>query len=98
MPEEVLEDLSADEFDALLAGFIGREDDRIEPSVFLKAVAELEGRPSQGEVELAGRLVNGDVIFDTPSPLPVGTNTLYVGGTRVTLRLRVGDDQGSGRE
>ena len=44
---------------------------------------------SQQEVELSGRVVNGEIIFDVPAPLPVGTNTLYVGDTKVTLNLRV---------
>ena len=89
MAKETFEDLSTDEFNQLVDEFITREDDRIEPSTFLKAVAELERRRAAREVELTGRVVNGEVIFDPPAPLPVETNTLYVGDTKVTLRLRL---------
>jgi len=89
MAKETFEELSTSEFNQLVDEFITREDDRIEPSTFLKAVAELERRRAAREVELTGRVVNGEIIFDTPAPLPVETNTLYVGDTKVTLRLRL---------
>jgi hypothetical protein len=38
---------------------------------------------------LLGRLVNGEIIFDLPAPLPVGSNTQYVGDTKIKLNLRV---------
>ena len=89
MAKETIGDLTTDEFNQLIDNFITREDDRIEPSTFLKAMAELERRRTVKEVELTGSVVNGEVIFDTPAPLPVGTSTLYVGDTKVMLRLRV---------
>lgn len=92
MPKETVGDLTVVEFGDLVTGFIERGDDRIEPSTFLHAAAELDRKQGYSEVELAGRLVNGDVIFDSPSALPVGTNTLYIGSTKVTLRLRTEDD------
>ena len=88
MAKETFEELSTDEFNQLVDEFITREDDRIAPSTFLKAVAKLERRRTAREVELTGRVVNGEVIFDTPAPLLVETNTLYVGDTKVRLRLR----------
>jgi hypothetical protein len=87
MAREIIGDLTTSEFDQLIENFITREDDRITPSVFLAAMAELERRQATQEVELTGRLVNGDVEFDTPAPLPVDTNTIYVGDTRVKLKL-----------
>ena len=89
MEKETLADLTTDEFDQLIDDFIAREDDRIEPSTFLLAMAELERKRAIREVELTGSLVNGQIIFDTPAPLPVGANTVYVGELKMTLRLRV---------
>jgi hypothetical protein len=34
-------------------------------------------------------MVNGQIIFDTPAPLPVGANTVYVGDLKMTLKLRL---------
>ncbi len=89
MTKETIEDLTTDEFNQLVDGFIAREDDRIEPSTFLKAVAELEQKRAVKEVELTGVMINGQIIFDTPAPLPVGANTVYVGDLKMTLKLRV---------
>jgi hypothetical protein len=51
-------------------------------------MADVAAQRSQHEVELSGRVVNGEIIFDLPAPLPVATNTLYVGETKITLKLR----------
>jgi hypothetical protein len=89
MIEETIQDLTTEDFNQLVEGFIAREDDRIEPSVFLKAIVELERKRAIKEVELTGQVINGEVIFDAPAPLPVEANTLYVGDTKVTLKLRL---------
>jgi hypothetical protein len=88
-----MDDLTTEEFNQLIDNFIAREDDRIEPSTFLKAMAELERRRAVREVELTGCLVNGEVIFDTPAPLPVGRNTIYFGDMKMTLKLRVHSEE-----
>ncbi len=84
MAKETIGDLTTDEFNQLIDNFIAREDDRIEPSTFLKAVAELERKRAVKEVELTGRMVNGDI--------------LYVGDTKVTLRLRAEGDEQAGAQ
>ena len=91
MEKETLVELTTDEFDQLLEGYITRDDDRIEPSVFLSALTELEQRRPVNEIELSGSFVNGQIIFDTPAPLPVSANTVYVGDTKMTLKLRLPD-------
>jgi hypothetical protein len=89
MTKETIDDLTTDEFNQLINNFITREDDRIEPSTFLKAMAEVERKRAVKEVELTGRVVSGEIIFDMPTPLPVDNNTIYVGDTKITLTLRV---------
>jgi hypothetical protein len=42
MSEESIQDLTTEDFNRLIDDFVAREDDRIEPSVFLTAMAELE--------------------------------------------------------
>ena len=53
MGKETLAELTTDEFNQLLEGYLTRADDRIEPSAFLSALAELE----QHEIELSGSVV-----------------------------------------
>lgn len=42
MSEKTIQDLTIEEFNQLVDDFVVREDDRIEPSVFLTAMAGLE--------------------------------------------------------
>ena len=88
MKTETIENLATDDFNRLVTDFIAREDDRIEPSTFLKAMAELERNRGIKELELTGRVVGGEIIFDTPAPIPVINNTIYIGDMKMTLRLR----------
>lgn len=87
--KETISDLTTAEFNQVVETFVDREDDRIEPSAFLKAIAELEHNHPVKSVELTGQVVNGTVIFDTPAPLPVVNNTFYIGDTKVTLKLQM---------
>jgi predicted nucleotidyltransferase len=89
--EEMIEDLTTDEFNQLVDNFIAREDDRIEPSTFLMAMAELEQKRAVNEVELTGVVVNDQIIFDEPAALPVSANTIYVGDLKMILKLRTPD-------
>lgn len=80
-----------EEFDALVEQFIVRGEDQVTLPTFLQVMGDIAEQRQQREVELTGRVVNGEIIFDTPAPLPVGKNTLSVGDTKVTLRLRMDD-------
>lgn len=73
------------DYDIALQGL--RTIDEIKRNMLVSADAAAQ--LSQNEVELSGRLVNGEIIFDVPAPLPVSTNTLYVGDTKIKLNLRV---------
>ena len=93
--KQTLADMSGDEFDQLLDQFIERGEDRLTLPTFLQIVSDIADQLKTREVELIGRLVNGEVVFDSPAPLPVETNTLYVGDTKVRLKLRVDrEDEG----
>lgn len=98
MEKETIEELTTGEFNLLIDRFIAREDDRIEPSTFLKAMAELEAGRAIREVELSGSVVNGEIIFDTPAPLPVVGNTIYVGDLKMKFKLRIPGNEMTGSE
>lgn len=89
MDDKTIATMNDDEFDALVGQFIERGEDQMAPQTFLQVMADVAEQRSQREVELSGRVVNGEIIFDIPAPLPVSNNTLYVGDTKITLRLRV---------
>lgn len=89
MNDKTIATMDETEFDALVEQFIERGADRVTPQTFLQVMTDVTAQHSQYEVELSGRVVNGEIIFDTPAPLPVGPNTLYVGDTKVKLNLRL---------
>jgi hypothetical protein len=89
MTEKTIARMSDGEFDALVEQFIERGEDRVPLSTFMQVMADVAEQRQAREVALTGRVVNGEVIFDTPAPVVVAKNTLYVGDTKVTLKLRV---------
>jgi len=86
--KKTIADLTTEEFNELIDGFIQREDDRIEPSTFLKAVAELERERAREVIEITGKLVDGEIIFDEPAPLPVGRSSIFFGDTQIVMKIR----------
>lgn len=89
MDSKTIARMNEDEFNALIDDFIERGEDQVTSQTFLQVAADVAEQRSQREVELSGRIVNGEIIFDQPAALPVGANTLYVGDTKVKLNLRL---------
>ena len=89
MNDKTIATMDETEFDALVEQFIERGTDRVTPQTFLQVMTDVAAQRSQHEVELSGRVVNGEIIFDVSAPLPVGANTLYVGDMKIKLNLRV---------
>ena len=90
MIEKNWENMSEEEFGDLIEHFISRGQDKIELPTFLQVMADLADKKKQREVELSGQVVDGEVIFDSPTPIPVGKNEIYIGDTKIVLKLRVG--------
>lgn len=89
MDDKTIATMNDAEFDTLVEQFISRGEDQVTPQTFLQVMTDVAEQRSEHEVELSGRLVNGEIIFDLPALLPVDTNTLYVGDTKIKLNLRV---------
>lgn len=88
MVDKTISSMNNDEFDALVEQFIERGEDKIAPQTFLQVMAGVAEQHKQHEVEVIVRVVNGEIVLDTLSPLPVDKNALYVGDTKVTLKLQ----------
>ena len=80
MDDKTIATMNDAEFDALVDRFIERGADQVTARTFLQVMTDVAEQRSQHEVELSGRVVNGEIIFDLPAPLPVGANTLYGAG------------------
>jgi hypothetical protein len=64
MDDKTIATMNEAEFDALVEQFIKRGEDRVTPQTFLQVMTDVAEQRSQHEVELSGRVVNGEVIFD----------------------------------
>jgi hypothetical protein len=96
MAGKTISRMKSEEFDALVDQFIDRGEDQVTLPTFLQVMADINEQRKQREVELTGRVVNGEVIFDTPTPLLVGKSTIYVGDTKVVLKLRLDPEREAG--
>jgi hypothetical protein len=92
MADKTITNMSEEEFGALVEQFIERGEDKVMLPTFLSVMADITEQRKTRELELTGCFVNGELYFDTPTPLPVGKNTIYVGDTKIVLKLRVGDE------
>ncbi len=92
MADKTMANMSEEEFDALVEQFIERGEDKVTLPTFLQVMADIAEQRTRREVKLTGRVLNGEVIFDTPTPLPVAPNTIYIGDTKIVLELRADSD------
>ncbi len=69
--------------------FIARGEDCVTQRTFRQVMTEVAEQRSQHYVELSGRVVNGEIIFDLPATLHASANTLYDSDTKIKLNLRV---------
>ena len=91
MANKTIANMSEEEFGNLVEQFIERGEDKVTLPTFLSIMADIAEQRKEREVELSGRVVNGELIFDPPTPLPVAKNTIYVGDTKIVLKLQVAD-------
>jgi hypothetical protein len=89
MDDKTIATMNDAEFDARVDRFIERGEDQVTPQTFLQVMTDVAEQRSQPEAELSERVVNGQISFDLPAPLPVGANTRYAGDTKIKLNLRV---------
>jgi hypothetical protein len=90
MDDQPLDELSHEEFDHLIEGFITRPEDPVAPTTFLKALQEfLQRRPTQ-VVELTAEVIGDQLRFDPAISLPVQGNSFVFGETRFVVKLRPG--------
>lgn len=73
MDDKTITTMNDEEFAEMVEHFIARGEDQVTPQTFLQVMTDVDEERSQREVELSGRIVNGEIIFDLPALLPVAT-------------------------
>ena len=87
---KVLGDLTIEEFDELIEGYIEYGGpDAVSFAAFGEILADLEAASVQETVELTG-VVRGDtIVFDQPrAPITVKDNEIFPRGTKLIIKLR----------
>jgi len=88
METKTIDEMTEEEFDSLLDDITEATFDQVTPEAFVEAMGALEIYQRPRVVELSGIYADGDVLFDTPTVLPVQKNTIIVGHTKIVLKLR----------
>jgi len=88
MTDKPVDELTDQEFDRLIEGFITRPDDPVAPTVFLRALQEFLQRQATQVVELTAEIIGDQLRFDPTAPVAVNGNEFVFGDTRFVVKLR----------
>lgn len=83
--------MSKKRFDQAFAKFIQQSDERITPSAFFNALAEIQRERAPRTIDLQAAIVNGQLHF-APSPeISVRANEIWLGNQRIVVHVASGD-------
>jgi hypothetical protein len=94
MTEKILEELSAEELEQVLGGFITREVNELSMTTFFEAweILERERRARMPVIVVEGDVADDEIALSLPEPVlaPVTAsgNELIVNGYRIVLKLK----------
>ena len=88
METKILEEMSEEEFDALLDKIEDDDFDKITPQAFGEALWALQEQRAEKVIELTAEVVGGSLRFEPTETLPVNGNEIIFGDTRVRIRLK----------
>lgn len=94
MVEKSLTEMSYDEFQALIEGYIersSRETGEMPASTFFELLFERLAARARRTIEVTGRIVNRELVFSLPgpesAPVQVQGNQIFIGDQRIVVRL-----------
>lgn len=88
MNDKPLDELSDQEFDCLIEGFLARPDDPVAPTTFLSALREFLQERTAKVVELTAEVIGEQLRFDPTTAASVQGNEFLFGDTRFVVKLR----------
>jgi hypothetical protein len=83
-----IEEMSEQEFEALLDKVAEGEFDKLTPSAFLDAVWALKARQAEEVIEVTAEVVGEELRFEPCPSLPVRGNEIFLEGKRVVVKLK----------
>jgi len=88
MERKTLEEMSEEEFDALLDKIEDDDYDKVTPQAFGEALWALQEQKAEKVIELTAEVVEGSLHFEPTEALPVNGNEIILGDTRVRVKLK----------
>jgi hypothetical protein len=84
----LIDEMSEQEFDALLDKIADGAFDKLTPSAFLDAVWALKARQAEEVIEAMVEVVGDELQFEPCPALPVRGNEIFLAGKRVIVKLK----------
>jgi len=88
MERKTLEEMSEEEFDALLDKIEDNDYDKVTPQAFGEALWALQEQKTEKIIELTAEVVEGSLRFEPTEIVSVNGNEIIFGDTRVRIRLK----------
>jgi len=88
MERKTLEEMSEEEFDALLDKIEDDDYDKVTPQAFGEALWALQEQKAEKVIELTAEVVEGSLHFEPTQVIPVNGNEIILGNTRVRVKLK----------
>ncbi|MGH9845226.1 MAG: hypothetical protein ACREEM_41445 [Blastocatellia bacterium] len=87
MNDPRLDELGAEEFQAMMNGLLSNDFDKVTPADFFGALAAMDEVEPE-TIELTAFIKNGELVLDQPAPLPVKGSEILIADKRIVIRLR----------
>ena len=88
METKTFEDMSEEEFDALLDRIEADDFDKITPQAFGEALWAIQEQKTAKVIELTAEVVGQGLRFESSEALPVNGNEIILGDTLVRIKLK----------
>jgi len=82
-----LDELSTDEFQAMMSNLLSDDFDKVTATEFFGALAAMDEAGTE-VIELTARVEDGELVLDQPAPLPVNGSEILVNDKKIIIRLR----------
>jgi len=87
MNDPRLDELSAEEFQAMMNGLLSDDFDKVTPADLFGTIAAMDEVEPE-VIELTAFIKNGELVLDQPALLPVKGSEILVNDKRIVIRLR----------
>ena len=82
-----LEELTPHEFQEMMDGMLSEDFDKVTVTEFFGTLAAMD-EAEQETIELTAHVENGQLVMESPAPLSVAGNEIFINNKRIVITLR----------